>query len=168
MEWKPIKGYDDIYEVSEYGDIKSLSRLKINKKFTHVTKQIHLKQGLNKRGYRHVRLCKNKIAKTRLIHQLVGEHFVDNPNSKPQLNHKDGNKINNHYTNLEYVTVKENTIHAYENYLIPNRQQILLDVNTGVYYYSMRDASRVYGVSSSYMINMINGKKHNRTSLIKV
>jgi hypothetical protein len=62
--------------------------------------------------YRYVNLCSNNCMYPRTIHRLVALAFVPNPDSKPEVNHKDGNKLNNHYTNLEWVTRKENAEHA--------------------------------------------------------
>lgn len=95
-------GYEDTYLVSEYGHIKRINTGKV------------LKSNPVK-GYLKIELCKNSIRKSFSIHRLVAMAFIDNDFNKEQVNHIDGNKLNNHFSNLEWVTAKENTIHAIKN-----------------------------------------------------
>ena len=95
--WKPVVGYEGLYMVSNWGRVKSI-------KFG---KERILKQNI-RRGYYYVGLSKNGIVKNYYVHRLVATYFVDNPNNKEQVNHKDGVKTNNVYTNLEWVTQEEN------------------------------------------------------------
>lgn len=71
-----------------------------------------LKHAVDGPGYYNATLRMKPKCRVVRIHQLVGEHFVDNPDNKPQLNHKDGDKLNNYYTNLEWATPLENIQHA--------------------------------------------------------
>ena len=70
-----------------------------------------IKGGLTKKGYKKIIMCFDKKVHTFSTHRLVGELYLDNPDNKPQINHIDGNKLNNHYTNLEWVTNQENCNH---------------------------------------------------------
>lgn len=72
---------------------------------------------LKGRGYHQIDLYKNRIVKQIGIHRLVAQAFIPNPNNKPQVNHKDGIKINNHVSNLEWVSASENIQHAILNNL---------------------------------------------------
>ena len=109
--WKDIKGYKNIYQVSNFGRVKSLSRLvsfKINHKRTTKTKI--LKQGITTGGYNHVILCDDGIRKPFRVHTLVAMAFL---NHTPKgmirvINHKDFNKNNNKLNNLEVVSNREN------------------------------------------------------------
>lgn len=114
--WKPIEGFEGHYEVSNTGKIKSLERQRITKGggVTIVHERL-LKQKISKFGYCEVSLLKNAKHKTFKVHRLVAFAFIPNPENKPEINHKDGNKLNNSASNLEWNTPLENKRHAYAN-----------------------------------------------------
>ena len=113
--WKDIEGYEGLYQVSNYGRVRSLDRYV---KQNHNTKQ--LKKGKliqpikDCKGYLRLKLCKENTSKRVKIHRLVAQAFIPNPENKPQVNHIDGNKTNNRIQNLEWCTNSENQIHAYK------------------------------------------------------
>lgn len=94
--WKPILGYENLYSISNFGNVFSIQSKR------------NIKQTKNSKGYLIVGLCKNKKRKSCLIHRLVAEAFIDNPNKLPEINHKDENPLNNTITNLEWCTHKYN------------------------------------------------------------
>lgn len=104
-EWKSIKNYEGLYEVSSLGNVKSLPR--------NTTKGRILKQSKQAQGYRFVYLSKNGISKKHTIHRLVAQAFIPNPNNYPVINHKDGNVENNCVDNLEFCTQSHNIKEAY-------------------------------------------------------
>lgn len=111
-KWKDIKEYEGLYQISNLGRVKSLSRLQITGTSSYWSKERILKPRLLKGGYLEVSLCKNSKLYYFRIHRLVAIHFIDNTEQKPQVNHLDGCKINNIVTNLEWCTRSENIIHA--------------------------------------------------------
>lgn len=123
-EWKDVKGYEELYQISNYGRVKSLTTWNGNKYKKSYTKRKKIlkctKQDTCKgktKYYRYcVRLSKNKKSKYIKIHQLVAQAFIPNPNNYIIINHIDGNPLNNLITNLEWCTPKENSEH-YQKYL---------------------------------------------------
>lgn len=115
MTWKPVKGYEDLYEVSDNGDIRSKDR-EIKTKIKHVDSRLIkgkiLKQATKRNGYKTVDLCKNGKVTTTLVHRIVAEAFVENPDGKYFVNHIDSNRTNNCVKNLEWVTSSENRKHG--------------------------------------------------------
>lgn len=83
-----------------------------------------LKQTVRKDGYHAISFCYKRKHVNYLIHRLVASHFVKNPESKPQVNHKDGDKSNNFANNLEWCTPSENMLHSYSTGLQASRQGI--------------------------------------------
>ena len=158
--WKDIEGYEGLYQISNFGNVRSLH-------WNHSDNVKLLTPFLNG-GYLRIGFRVNKVLKNYLIHVLVAKTFVPNPNNKPQVNHKDGNKLNNHASNLEWVTVSENIIHAQNNNLItkmpcrwkPSRIiQLSLDgklINT---YPSQREASRCLHLNQARISYAIRDKK---------
>lgn len=105
-EWEYIRGFENLYQISNFGRVKSFNKRK--SKFGKI-----LRARVDKKGYIHYALKKNKIAKELKAHRLVAQTFIKNEDNKPQVNHIDGNKINNYYKNLEWCTNSENQKHSY-------------------------------------------------------
>lgn len=107
--WKWIAGYEGLYMVSTHGRVKSMDRY-IQHPHSGRTfmKGRILSQTTNNKGYKQIRLHKDGKFKGYLVHRLVAQAFIPNPNNYPIINHKDENPNNNHYTNLEYCTYKYN------------------------------------------------------------
>ena len=110
--WKQTK-YNG-YEVSNCGQIKSLARIVPQGNRTVTVKETILKQMYDKRGYPIVNVRVNAKTISCRVHRLVAETFIDNPNNLPQVNHKDGCKLNSFVSNLEWCTNQDNAIHAFE------------------------------------------------------
>ena len=120
LVWKDVVGFEGFYKVSENGDIKSLERydeyINRGKVCLRHRKEKILTPKLNRGGYLvyHLRDASRDIECWPTSHRLVALSFVDNVENKPYIDHKDGVKTNNHYTNLEWCTAQENTQHAYD------------------------------------------------------
>ncbi len=103
--WRAIKGYEGIYEVSSQGRIRSVSRIIRDSLGREKEKEGKiLSPYILNSGYKGIRFR----GKSFLVHRLVAEAFIPNPEGKPQVNHKDENKINNNSDNLEWMTKQEN------------------------------------------------------------
>lgn len=107
--WKDIKGYEELYQVSNMGRIKSLKRKAKNKNGYRITNEKIIKPVLTSTcKYYTVGLCKNKKRKILLVHRLVAQAFIPNPNNYKEVNHKDENKQNNNVNNLEWCNHQYN------------------------------------------------------------
>lgn len=98
--WKDIEGYEELYQVSNLGNVKSL--------FFRRSKNPKLLKPNMYCGYLYVNLCKEGKRLLSSIHRLVAKAFIPNPNNYPVINHKDENKQNNKVDNLEWCTIKYN------------------------------------------------------------
>jgi hypothetical protein len=116
-QWKSIENFEN-YEISNFGNVRNRVSNKILK--------------LNKKsGYYYINLTKNKIKKSFIVHRLVALAFIENPENKSDVNHKDKNKLNNHITNLEWNTRKENNLHRSRGIIIKtNKNKSLFRINT--------------------------------------
>lgn len=108
--WIDIEGYEGIYMVSSYGRVKSLTRIDSG---GHKRNGAVLKESNSRHGYSSVWLCKFGISELHLVHRLVAINFLDNHNSYPVVNHKNGIKSDNRLENLEWCTYSYNSKHAF-------------------------------------------------------
>ena len=151
--WKDIEGYEGLYRVSNLGRIKSLDRMVWGGKAYYFKKGRILKQTIKikKTGYKSkvIGLSKNGNHKTFRAHRIVAKAFIKNINNKPDINHIDGNSINNNVTNLEWCTPKENTFHAITHGLITTTkipEEILKDLYINKHY-SINKLSKKFNVN---------------------
>lgn len=105
--WKDIEGYEGMYQVSNMGRVRALDRVKPNSG-GQIAKGHILPQSDNGHGYRFVSLWKFNKGRRFYVHRLVASAFIPNPSNLPIINHKDENKSNNRYENLEWCTQKYN------------------------------------------------------------
>ncbi len=167
--WVAIPGLNGKYKASSLGRIRSIySRSKTGK--IRLTGTI-LKPSINNRGYYIVKLS----GKTFKIHRLVALTFHENPENKPQVNHKDLNQLNNHKDNLEWATAKENTNHAQVNgrrplakpcVLVgehPRRFKKIKNIQTGEVYDSAEILSQLIGVKPKGIRRRLSGERPNNT-----
>ena len=125
-EWKDIKGYEGLYEVSDLGNVRSLVRYHKRKDVNGIVRDMKyggkvITNYINKRGYCLSNLCKNNKATTKRTHILVAEAFIPNPDNKPQVNHINGIKQDNRKVNLEWNTPQENIRHSIKKGLRPKK-----------------------------------------------
>ena len=122
--WKPVFGYENYYEVSNKGNVRSIGNFQMcnggKRPICCLNKNVH------KQGYLSVRLYKDKKQKTFFVHRLVAKAFIPEQKEKLFVNHIDGNKSNNNVENLEWCSRSENIMHAYKNRL--NKQSIIVNV----------------------------------------
>ena len=145
--WKPVVGYEGLYEVSDQGGIRRI--LPSGK-----TRELKLWQSAN---YYTVCLSNKCQRKTKAVHRLVADAFLVKPEKAEEVNHKDGNKLNNKVENLEWVTQRENMIHSID--VLGNKpfgkqpkKVKCLDPNTGkviAEYRSLLEAGKAMGSASA-------------------
>ena len=127
-QWKPIKGYEGKYDVSNFGRVRSYY------------KGLHIKtQRINNCGYCYVKLyVRGKRQKMARVHRLVAEAFIPNQDNMSDVNHKDMNKLNNHVSNLEWTSHADNVKHSYDSgkrhaHRWTDEEKLMISRNTRAY-----------------------------------
>lgn len=159
--YKTIEGFPN-YAVNMYGDV-------VNKNTRH-----HLKQNINNAGYYRVELCGTGKKKKHFIHRLVALSFISNAKCLSQVNHKDGNKLNNRADNLEWCTASDNRKHSFRS--LGQQPTRVFDINNGktkINYSDIeglkvrkknttyRQLAKEIGVNPKYLSMVLNGKVRN-------
>lgn len=124
--WLPVVGYEGLYECSNYGNVRSVTRrISLSNGGSRLRVGSVLKLGFNAKGYRQVDLSKDGTRQKYAVHRIVAFAFISQPpTEKHQVNHIDGNKVNNHISNLEWVTASYNMAHAHATGLFPRQDGI--------------------------------------------
>ena len=164
IQWLPLRGFEDRYEVSNLGEVRSLPHLSIDGRHFKGRLLALIKNAND--DYLRVNLNKNGKTSAYLVHRLVAETFIQNPFGKPEVNHKDGNKRNNAAENLEWVTPHENQRHALATGLrglncpAHSRQVAVynLDGSLRRIYPSVAEAHRSTGISLSALYRRCEGQ----------
>ncbi|PFA42012.1 NUMOD4 motif-containing HNH endonuclease [Bacillus thuringiensis] len=120
--WKPLVGFETTHEISNTGRLRRYSGYELK---AHEEKG--KRSNILSRFYFKVRNEHTHTNHTVYVHRAVAETFLENPHNKPEVNHIDGNPENNHLSNLEWVTKKENMNHAFDNGLISTATKIYVD-----------------------------------------
>lgn len=187
--WKDIKGYEGYYQVSDLGRVKRIEGFKNyrgNKVVCHENITIGQDNGM---GYLRAKLSLLNTPKAIMVHRLVAEAFIPNPNNKRCVNHKDGNKKNNKLSNLEWLTHSENYAHAINTGLIDvekkrqtnsrigkitirnicgwNKRKVK-NTETGEIFESIAEASRKLNLNRRNLHSKVTGEIPNNTPLILI
>jgi hypothetical protein len=156
--FKSVKGYEGLYEVNEIGEVYSCERTTSNGK--HLRRK-RLKGGSFSNDYKFVCLRKDGVNKNHSVHRLVAETFIPNPLNLSDVNHKDGNKLNNHVSNLEWCSRSENLAHAVRIGLVENqckiRRKVILtfEGNKQILFSTMKDCAEFFGFKKGWLQNRI-------------
>ncbi len=158
--WKAIKGYEGFYEVSNYGNVRSLkyNKVKVMAKVFIGRKRMH---------YHGVHLRFGGKCETLKIHRLVAIAFIPNPENKPNINHVDSNRLNNNIDNLEWCTQKENirhciskgrfnrNTHEYGRKLPLQYRKVIKDIYlSGMH--TQKEIAAKYGIARTYVTKIVN------------
>ena len=170
-EWKDIQGYEGLYQVSNYGRVKSLEREIIGRWGTkRLIKERILKNGQNKkRGYNSVALNRDGIRITNLVHRLVAEAFIPNPNDYDTVHHKNHNPQDNRVENLEWMPIEQHTkehkndrVDGIKKKMTKTVYQYTLDDKLIAIYPSTMEVQRKLGYSNSDVSMASRNKFHKK------
>ena len=166
--FKPIKGYEGLYEISNHGNVKSLAKTWS----VGVKGDTILKPGGWEENYVHVVLSMDKVKRHLLVHRLVALHFCDNPNNYPVVNHKNSNRRDNYYGNLEWATQKQNVQHGYEHGYMEGRKglrhhncklsEYQISEIKKMYnekYGSQKEIAKVFNIKQSQVSRIVTGRR---------
>ena len=181
--WKPVKGYEGLYEVSNLGNVRSVDKHLMFGNQYCLFKGKPKKSFPNSMGYLRAELYKNNQGKKYFVHRLVAEAFIPNPNNLPCIDHIDRNYLNNSTDNLrwctqkencnnpltrEYASIKNRSKEVNEKRLATKRKNQSIGCEMPVYYIdeqgkkisfkSMTEAQRQTNVPSSYISRSVNKK----------
>lgn len=150
--FEDLKGYEDSYQISDSGRVFTKRRL--------IGNQIYygreLIPQLTNDGYLKVTLSRGSKCRKFYLHRLVALQFLDNPNNLPQVNHKDGNKLNNNVTNLEWCTKEENQKHAVRTNLMQrgqNRPSAKLTEEQVIEIYKLKGVLKAQDIANNYNVS---------------
>lgn len=157
-EWKDVIGYEGLYQVNNLGEVRRLYRNSDPK---------ILKQHVY-RKYKYVSLSKRSRQTFKRVHRLVAEAFIPNPSGKSQVNHINGNKLDNSANNLEWTTQSENMLHRYRklktkcsNGVTPKNVRC---IETGEIFHNAMEASQIVGGDPCTIRRCANKEKYSKTS----
>lgn len=161
--WEPVVGYEGKYEVSDLGRVRSVDRHVFQQGKSVFYNGVIMTPSVNNSGYLTIRLSRNNKKKGLLIHRIVAEAFLENPNGLPCVNHKDENKLNNNLQNLEWCTMSYNVNYGTATIRRARKMgnkiaQYNLKGNLVATYYSSGDAERNTGIAKSAIKDCANGK----------
>ena len=160
---KLVNGYEN-YLISKSGLVYSIKAKKL------------LKPTIDKKGYYKVALYNEQGKLSISLHRLVALNYIENPDNKPQINHINGIKSDNKVTNLEWVTNKENTLHAIKNGLrdeahkkaVTDNQKQVVHLTSGIFYDSLKIACESLNINYGSARNYINRRDKNNFCLCYV
>jgi hypothetical protein len=170
-EWCAINEWSGLYEISTFGRVKSLPRLRRNRNgFTKAEARIK-SQKKDKEGYLLVELCKDSKSYTHKVHRLVAIAYLPNPENKRTVNHKKGHLFDNRVFELEWATHSENHKHAYRELgresnkpmlgrygHSPNSKPVIC-ITTGEVFKSAKSAAKLMNVNKRSILNNCHGKQ---------
>lgn len=166
-EWRPFPGFEGICEVSDDGMVRSVDREIVRRDGKPLSiKGKILAQSVSNAGYIRIGIKVNDKSYMRSVHRAVAQAFIPNPEGKREVNHKDGNKLNNRVDNLEWVTPKENIAHAFATGLNKpkdmaaicegNKKPVVVDGSR--HFPSVIDAARYIGCQGSSVSSVLKGR----------
>ena len=162
--WKEIEGYESYYQINQTGMVRSMDREISYSTCSRTLKAKIIQPRINNWGYEQVRLSKDGVTRSKLVHQLVAVAFIPSLPNKLFVNHKNGIKTCNDFYNLEWVTHAENMQHAYDTGLIKKATPVI-NILTGKEFESTKSAAKHYNINANTLRGYLNGQIVNKTGL---
>lgn len=164
--WKPVKGYEDRYMVSNLGRLKSLF-WKVSDKHKYAGQEHLLSPGISEgkkysKGHLKTVLSKNGKTKCVYIHRIVYETFIGDFKEGYCIDHKDGNPLNNNVENLHLVTPRENVMNpnTFKNFISKHAKKVIIQ-ETGQIFDSIEDTRKYFGVSRKLIKKLLETHRTN-------